>query len=98
MESLATAHAVVESPSSYSIVLNLLGIDLKDIGIQYDESKRELAILARKESYACKRGFFWVFGVPSEAMIDAITSRYKGGVLEIIIPKNGCKRSIESAA
>ena len=35
MESLATAHAVVESPSSYSIVLNLLGVDLKDIGIQY---------------------------------------------------------------
>ena len=36
---------------------------------------------------------------PPKAMIDAITSHYKSGVLEIIIPKkNGCKRSIESAA
>jgi len=93
MKSLATsAHAVMESPSSYSIVLNLLGIEQKDIGIKIDKRSRELAVLARKETYACKRGFFWVFGVPAEGVIESITSRYQGGVLEIVIPKAARKR------
>lgn len=80
-------HALMENPSYYSIVLNMLGINQQDIGIQVDRVKHELAVLAKKETYSCKRGFYWVFGVPSEAALEAITTRYRGGVLEIVIPK-----------
>lgn len=80
-------HALLENSSNYSIVMNLLGIDQKDIAIQVNEAKREIAVLAKKEAQNAKRGFFWIFGVPSEGLLDSITTRYKAGVLEIVIPK-----------
>jgi HSP20 family molecular chaperone IbpA len=80
-------HALMEDTSCYSIVLNMFGIDQKDIGIKIDRVKCELAVLARKKTHSSKRGFFWVFGVPSETAMEQVTGRYKGGVLEIVIPK-----------
>lgn len=80
-------HALLEKPSNYSIVLNLLGINESDIGIRVNEASREVAVLAKKEARNSKRGFFWVFGVPADGALDAISTRYRGGVLELVIPK-----------
>ncbi len=77
----------LETPASYSIVLNLLGVDSQDISIRADESKRELAVLARKDSEYMKRGFYWIFNIPSDASLESVSTRYKGGVLEILIPR-----------
>ncbi len=51
-------HARVEDSKGFSIVMNLLGIDQKDIGIRVNEAKREIAVLAKKEARNAKRGFF----------------------------------------
>lgn len=91
-------HTLLESPSSFSIVMNLLGIDQEDISIRVDESKREIAVLAKKEVINSKRGFFWIFGVPSEGAINLISTRYKGGVLEISVPKCRSKRRLRAVA
>jgi HSP20 family molecular chaperone IbpA len=84
---LNSPHSMLENSSSYSILMNLLGIDMNDIGIRVNVDKREVAVLAKKESKNLKRGFFWVFGVPVEGLLTALSSRYRDGVLEIIIPK-----------
>ncbi len=81
-------HALLEKSSGYSIVMNLLGIDEKDIGIRANESKREIAVLAKKVGPYEKRGFYWIFGVPAEGFLGSISARFKGGVLEIQIPKD----------
>ena len=81
-------HALLESRSSYSIVLNLLGVAQNDIGIRVNEQKRELTVLAKKETPYYKHGFFWVFVVPIQGLLHSITTRYKAGVLEIRIPKH----------
>ena len=80
-------HQLMETLSSYSIFFNLLGIDQKDIGVDINEQKREVAVLARKGGSYMKQGFYWVFGIPSVAALNAISIRYRSGVLEIIIPK-----------
>ena len=80
-------HTVVESPSSFSIVMNLLGVRRKDVALRVNSGKREVAILARKETRTKLSGFYWVFGVPAAASLEAITTRYRRGVLEIRIPK-----------
>ncbi|MDR3608577.1 MAG: Hsp20/alpha crystallin family protein [Oligoflexia bacterium] len=87
-------HTMVENPSSYSIVMNLLGIDENDINIRVNSEKREIIVLARKEANGVKRGFFWVFGVPAEALLNSITTRYRGGVLEIVVKKKHKMKSI----
>ena len=81
-------HVLDENSSSFCIVMNLLGIHEKDIGIRINEGRREVAVLAKKEAQNSKRGYFWIFGVPSEGLLDSITTRYKGGVFEIVIPKS----------
>ena len=80
-------HTLFENSLNYSIVMNLLGVEHKDIGIRVDKSTREISVRARKQSTYAKRGFFWIFGVPSPGVFDRITTRFKGGVLEITIPK-----------
>ena len=80
-------HELMETASSYSIIFNLLGIDQKDIGIDINEQKREVSVLARKDGSYMKKGFYWIFGVPQVAALGAISTRYRSGVLEIVIPK-----------
>jgi HSP20 family molecular chaperone IbpA len=84
----ASVHAFLEDRSKYSIVLNLLGIEEKDIGIRVNAQKREIAVMAKRETYASKQGSFWIFGVPSEGLLSAITARFEDGVLEICIPRD----------
>jgi hypothetical protein len=76
--------------------MNFLGIDVNDLGVRVNLSKREIVVLARKESRNMKRGFFWVFGVPPEGLLEAMTTQFKSGVLEIVIPKYP-QHSFESA-
>ena len=80
-------HALTDSPSSYSIVLNLLGTDQRQIGIHVNEKKREISVLARKDSPFYKRGFYWVFGVPRKGQLSSVSARFRLGVLEIVVPK-----------
>lgn len=84
-------HAMMESPSNYSIVFNMLGVERGDIGVDVNEGKREIAVLARKDRGGFRRGFFWVFGVPMDAFLEGISTRYRGGVLEIVIPKRAMR-------
>lgn len=83
-------HTLLEGSRGYSIVMNLLGIDEKDIGIRVSEKKREVTVVARRETRNSKLGHFWVFGVPSEGVLSSLCTRYTGGALEIFIPKQNC--------
>lgn len=83
----APPHAMLEDEGSYSVIFNMLGIDQKGIGIDVNFGKREVTVLARRESKNFRHGFYWVFGVPSDALLGEMTSQFKNGVLEIVIPK-----------
>ncbi len=83
----APPHALVENDSLYSIVFNMLGVKQRGIGIDVNLSKREVTVLARREREKYRNGFFWVFVVPRNAFLEKMTARFKGGILEISIPK-----------
>src|SRR4051812_44502418 len=77
-------HAFLENRKRYSIILNLLGIDQKNIYVDVNASKHEVAVRQR-------RGRFWIFAVPNLGQLQLVSVRYKSGVLEISIPKMGRK-------
>lgn len=83
----APPHALMEGDLSYSIVFNMLGIEQKGIGIDLDLDKREVTVLARRDRENIRNGFFWTFGVPQDALLAEMSTRFKAGVLEIVIPK-----------
>lgn len=80
-------HALMESPTHYSIVFNMLGVDQDGIGINVNSFLREITVLARKEQRLARCGFYWTFGVPMDARLNDLTTRYRGGALEVRIPK-----------
>jgi HSP20 family molecular chaperone IbpA len=82
-----SAHALVEAPSCYSIIFNFLGQPASDIKINVDDQKNELTVLAKKETRSFRNGSFWTIGVPSDGILDKISTRFDGGVLEIKIPR-----------
>ena len=91
--SAAPPHTLIESKSCYSIVFNMLGISRQGIGIDLDVEKREITVLARKDRENIKGGFYWIFGVPTDALMSEMTARYKGGALEIVFPKHSFAKS-----
>ena len=78
---------MLEKHDSYSVVLNLLGIDQKDILIDVNERKHELAIYAGKKTEKSNKAYFWVFGVPHTGMLSQLKTHYQAGGLEVVIPK-----------
>jgi HSP20 family molecular chaperone IbpA len=83
----APPHTLIERGSSYSIVFNMLGVEQNGVGIDINPGKREVTVLARRERENFRNGFFWIFGVPRDALLAEMTARFKTGVLEIVIPK-----------
>ena len=65
---------ILDQQSSYSIVLNLLGFEQKNIGIRVNANQREIAITAKKDAQFMKHGFYWVFGVPTTASLKSIST------------------------
>jgi hypothetical protein len=84
----STPHILTEDAACYSIIFNLLGHNPSDIGINVNEQKKELTVLARKETRNYRNGAFWTFGVPMDGILGNVSTHFQGGVLEILIPKN----------
>lgn len=80
-------HALLESTDHYSVVLNLLGIEMKNIALRLDEKKRELTVLAKKESPLFRSGYYWMFQLPVHTSLSEIRTIYRNGALEIRMPK-----------
>jgi HSP20 family molecular chaperone IbpA len=83
----APPHAIDEDERCYTILFNLLGVDVQDVAIDFDDERRELTVTARKDNLAYQRGFFWTFAIPADALIAESEARMSQGVLEISIPK-----------
>jgi HSP20 family molecular chaperone IbpA len=86
-DSFSPPHAMLETDRYYSIVLNLLGIERKDIALGLNEKNREITLLAKRERSHVRTGFYWLFNVPDQASMPDIRMHYKNGAVEIRIPK-----------
>lgn len=78
---------ILERRNEYSVVLNLLGIDERDIVIDVNEAKREFGIYAGQKSRTKKNASFWVFGVPRDALLGEISVKCQGGGIQVTVPK-----------
>lgn len=81
------SYVTFEDVQKYSVVLNLLGINQKDIFIDIDKSNNEVGIYAGKDGYNARSVKYWIFNVPADGDIGQVSMKYKGGALEITIPK-----------
>lgn len=84
---MAPPHALIETDSSYSIIFNMLGVAPEDVGIEVDERRGELTVVAKRNIRYGKRGFFWVFAMPEDGNAANVTTRFESGVVEVLIPK-----------
>lgn len=73
--------------TSYSVIFNLLGIDSKDVNIEVNETRREIRVMACRKDTKYKKGFYWVFGAPKDAFLLGAKAKFRGGVLEITVPR-----------
>ncbi len=76
-----------ENDGEYSVVLNLLGYDPEDIFVDIDKRNNEVGIYAKKKPHSALSVSFWIFGVPSDGQVERTAMRFKGGGLEITIPR-----------
>lgn len=85
----------IQNGKVYSTVLNLLGINKENIHIEVDAKNHEFGVYATKKDYARERGFYWIFSVPMDALLERMRIKYKGGGLEIRIPKQAALKKGE---
>jgi HSP20 family protein len=92
-----------ETETEYKVILDLPGIEKKDItvnikdhrlvisGERKKEEKEEKRDFMRKERYF--GSFYRSFTLPEPIKKDAIKAQFKDGVLEVTVPKNEEKKS-----
>jgi HSP20 family molecular chaperone IbpA len=83
---------LVKNKSQYSVILNLFGIDKNEIFIDVDSGKHEFGIYIGNSTNNCKKASFWIFGVPQDGSIENLEVNYKGGGLEITVPRQNQNR------
>jgi HSP20 family molecular chaperone IbpA len=83
----ALPYMTFEDEDRYSIVLNLLGCNPKDIFIDVDKLNNEVGIYAGKDGMLARSVSFWVFHVPTDGQIEKVAMKFKGGGLEVDIPR-----------
>ena len=87
MADCALPFMTFEDGEKYSVVLNLLGVNPKDIFIDVDKSNNEVGVYAGKGNDFNRSVSFWVFGVPADGQVERVALNYKGGGLEVTVPK-----------
>lgn len=92
-----------ETETEYKVLLDLPGIEKKDINVNIKdhrlvisgerkkEEKEEKRDFMRKERYF--GSFYRSFTLPEPIKEDAIKAQFKDGVLEVTVPKNEEKKS-----
>jgi HSP20 family molecular chaperone IbpA len=86
-DAIAPPHAMLETDRYYSIVLNLFGVERKDIAFGLNEKSREVTVVAKRARARVRTGFFWMFAVPEEVSLSGTEMLYQNGAVEIRIPK-----------
>lgn len=71
----------------YTVIFNLLGTERDHIYIDVNNRKHEFSIYAGKDSKERKTASFWIFGVPHDGALEKMTAFYKGGGLQVIVPR-----------
>lgn len=78
---------ISQDETRYSVVLNLFGVDRKDIFVDVNTRKHEFGVYAAKTTESSKSASFWIFGVPHDGSLQDMRVRYKGGGLQITVPR-----------
>ena len=81
------AYQLIETDSFYTVVIYTLGFDSRSIGLEVNEEKREVTVLARRERELVRGGFYWIFNVPTNALLCALSVQFQPGIFEVLIPK-----------
>ena len=87
MANSALPFMTFEDDREYSIVLNILGYNPKDIFIDANKSSHELGVYVGKQGAFARSVSFLVFEIPADGEVDRVAMKFKGGGLEITVPK-----------
>jgi hypothetical protein len=79
--------ALMEDKDKYSMVVNIFSLQKPQIFIDVDNKKHEVGIYAGKSTAEKKSASFWIFGVPKDGLLEKMKIMYKGGGLQITVPR-----------